>query len=420
MFNDALQLFGSIENKNDELLYKTLSNYRNKYGFAETYDLINNTTSYSGYNPLETAITFKNVYALNLLIEYGADVNLEHNGFNAYHFSFMKGPLKIIKITKFHAIVKSVPLSIFLLACVNYIKFFSFKECIKKVSELNGTEIVKHCMDHTKDENGTPLLHLAIMRNKMSLIGSMLSFNINTDVRFNGMCVLHLAMTYQRYGIIELFMKHGISIKEQLTYTVQAKSFTFTPLEFAIERNNPRMVRTFINAGALVDKKHDYLKYIFMCKEKSVLLVLFEKLKIDYLAGNGLLTFSKHLMMLNRLDMFEVLITSGVSLNTKWGISVSSTERLSVGSTLLHFAAVYTTDPLFTAFLCNHQANVNAKNIHHYTPLYYALFYKHYETANVLIHFGANKKIRSGNGVSAQDIINNRGLNVDENGLIIL
>lgn len=416
----ALKIFEAIDCNLNTSINSILKEYQKKHGFIGTYEILNNTTNLLGFTPLEAAILKRNVNGIHILVKYGADVNRTYKGFNAYHFAFMRGPVTVIDAVRTYATTKTVPFNVFLVACVNYIKLATFNSCVKRISESHSRDVVRHAMDNTRDENGTPLLHLAILRNRVSVIAGMLSFGINTDVRFGGLSALHHALIHSQYKIVELFIKHGIDVTCQIMCKTQIKNVLFTPLEFAIERSDPRFTRMFINAGALEEVHNEYHKYIFMCKSKEVLKVLFEKMKMSILTGNRLIAFTKHLMLLKRFDIFEILVTSDIFVNTRWIPNYDINENIGVGNSILHCATVYTDDPAFATLLCKHGAAVDAKNGYRATPLHYALMHKHYKIANVLLQFGANRHIKCAKDISPFDIIVSRELELDQNDLIII
>jgi ankyrin repeat protein len=223
--------------------------------------------------------------------------------------------------------------------------------------------------------------------------------DINTKDE-EGNTLLALALLSYNYDLVPILIEQGADVN------MPNGKYNTTPLMFMMSRNNPRIVKTLIEAGAKVDEKDDHGMTCLalgassgVCNMQTMKLLIEKAVGVDEKDHDGKTPIMHILNYFGRLEpdvgksIISLLIEKGVKLN----------EKDNDGKTPLMYA-VSTINLDIISFLIEKGARIDEKDNNGKTPFMYAVSALYVDDANVgpiitfLIEKGARIDEKDNNG----------------------
>lgn len=270
-------------------------------------------TKNSGMTPLFYAIEHNQIEIVQLLLDYGANINADVNGklllpeysFNPLLYSLIRERQEITELLIDRGAERGI----------HYFCAMGDRSIVANYL-INTPELIN------SKRNGLGLLHFAVFSKNLELIDLLLEYgsNVNDFSKRSG-TPLHQAIVRQDLDLL----KHLIALGANLEIPY-GKS---TPLTIAVSTNNKLIVELLIASKSNLNPTGFDISY--------PLLAAVER---------------------GHLEIASILLENGANIN----------QRYNVGKTLLH-TSVFKNDILMTDLLIHYGANVNAASYFGSTPL---------------------------------------------------
>lgn len=331
------------------ILQNKIEEIKNKINDNNHNISINDQNNPLGFTPLHIAVINENLPVLNLLLRIPS-IDLEKKSAEdstALHYAIQKQNLEIIKLL----VAKNVNVNArFKNEPPIFIVIFQSNEKILKFLHEKGLE-------------------LAV---------------VSTD-KFSP---LTAAITSKKIRLIEYLLKNGSDLEQKMSRDVisndgQRMTLIYTPIVFAIEGNDPDVVRILLEYGANVDIKLDHMSLIHyvlalenVCIEIIKLLIEYfvkQNVSIDFPDANGE-TALIYAIKKNKPEVVTLLLENNAFVNY---------VVPKVGSTPLHYSVVYGSSFILSALLkCNPNLIEDSYGV---TPYWAAVIGKNTQITQMLI-----------------------------------
>ena len=438
-------------------------------GHYEIAELLIKNGAYTNYNDDETknslldlVLTSENLEVLRLLLENGADPAKNFDA--AIQLSNWKRLLFLIKnganvdtksgsnsITPlYHAVVtndKEMVETFIELGANPNVRALDDSSPLHFAIENGNIDIAeillknKAIVDICDERTGIAPIHLAT-NSSVEMVKLLLRYGADPNVKCNfGMTPLHYFATSQTHDfeIGKLLIENGASINSM-------DKRNYSPLYLAILEDNLNAVRDLLENGAKVQDCEEINKSLLLIRainntEDEIAELLVENgadLEIKTHFGCTPLAVA---MLKKRYKVVESLICNGANTNTRFYDSAGDfgtplihyaiklkdvkflkllaqnsahLEEIHNGNTPLMHACMncwgsldYEKDFVILKLLLENGANPNIKRkgIHQFTPLHVAAKFCDEKFVNVLLKYGANQNLRSGDGNSSLETV---------------
>jgi ankyrin repeat protein/predicted Ser/Thr protein kinase len=331
-------------------------------------DALGKTDDILGKMPLRSAVYKGYVRAAKFLIDHGADVKKENNGWTPLHLAASKGHENVAKLLIDHgADVK---------------KKNDGLTPLHRAAFKGHTDIVRLLIDHGADvsektDDGWTPLHWAAVKGHTDVTKLLIDHgtDVNTKVE-KGNTPLHLAASKGHEDVTKLLIDHGAD--------VNAKALLgWTPLHDAASNGHVGVVKRLFEQGGDVSAKtkmgstplslatqEDHVDVVTLLIEHGADVTEKEK---DGWTPLHLAAFR------GRVDIAKLLIDHGADVSAK-------EEK---GNTPLHLTAEWDQADM-VRLLIEHGANVTEQTDDGWTPLHMAAQEGHAKVAKLLIDHSAD------------------------------
>lgn len=292
---------------------------------------INVRLNESAFTPLILASFQSNKEFVELLLKYGADVDLQNAiGDTALMNATYSGNIEIIKLLLEHdadiEIRQRNGLTALILACDEYEEFVSNVEIVKLLLQY-GADV------NARSNDGATALILAVENENIDIVDLLLEKGADIHFRYTNSkyTILHKATIIGNNNIIKLLLDNGSYIEEM-------DENGLTPLSIAILLNKIDTVKFLIQNGANVNlkyKKTISLLRLALDKDIKIIKLLIEnganinetlKTPMDmslfqrfsymiYVFSHGKYNLFKSTIKKNRIDVIKVFIEHNVKLD---------------------------------------------------------------------------------------------------------
>lgn len=182
----------------------------------------------SMHTPLHVAVEKENLDAVQLLLNFGANVKLrtaktDQEGFTPLHVAVVSGNLQITRALLLHR--------------------WDSNDTVQPVQDIHGKVVYKN-----NEYDGFTLLHMAVKINSIDMINLLVDYNadVNATILQTGITPLHLAVQSKNKKIVMLFSEFNANF---LARTSKGK----TILHLAIENNWCELVKVLLLKNANVN-----------------------------------------------------------------------------------------------------------------------------------------------------------------------
>ncbi|XP_046383816.1 ankyrin-3-like [Ischnura elegans] len=375
---DYTALLFAVENGNDEVVTFLINGGANVNECA------------GGYTPLHIAARNGLYYAAESLFKYGANVNCEctselNEGYTAIHFAAEAGNSKVVELllgrgAKINDLGKGyTPLHIAALH-----GFVVVAELLIK----HGADV--NCVCKSVGNEGYTPIHFAVENGSHETVKLLLNAGANVKEYANGYSPLHLAAMVGHSDIAEHLLKEGADVNCVITSKYNEGH---SPIFLAVMEGHKEVARVLLKYGCRVDD-HDP-------SGKSILLISVER------EDTGMVELIlQHSPDVNKECNRKSLVASGTGTEMmpcsiseillQYGFTVTSSD---VGNYDFFFHAIKNGYISVVESLLKYGANVNHlwysySLCRKFFPLHYALFFRQFEIAELLISYKADANVR--------------------------
>ena len=311
------------------------------------------------------------------LISKGADVNAENRyGWTSLHFAGDKGHLEVAKLL----IEKGA----------KYDEKYQTKDGVTYLMAFSGCGLIDYCKEliskgadvNAKTNYGLTALHLATENGHLEVAKLLIKKGMDVNAKTNycwTATALHRAAFKGSVDFAKLLINKGADVNAKTNYG-------WTALHLATENGHLEVAKLLIEKGAKYDEK-------YQTKDGVTYLMAF--------SGCGLIDYCKELIskgadvnaenrygwtplhyaaIKGHLEVAKLLIEKGAKYDEKYQTNNGVTY-------LMAFSGCGLID--YCKELISKGADVNAENRYGWTPLHYALVYRHSDLAQLLIEKGA-------------------------------
>lgn len=282
------------------------------------------------------------------------------------------------------------------------------------ISVLTGTllvdpfQFINENVEHLnkKNENNYTILIKAIERNLPEIVNNLISKHVDLEIKCgpNNKTALHFACSCRNVTIMKMLLNAGANIEATDTCN-------WTLLHYSARYNHKESIELLISLRANKEAKDKNNKIPFDLipgHNKLEYLELFGMTKIECTSCNEI-TYKKCIDKIRYLSVIcpncitktsNPLESMALKENTGETIKLLemnieyATIKNNHGSTLLMFASGQGNNKLIQYLLTRYN-NINEVNKIGYSALHYAATLNQFETAKLLIEYGANKEIKS-------------------------
>uniref|UniRef100_A0A0K2TKJ7 Transient receptor potential cation channel subfamily A member 1 homolog [Aplysia californica] n=1 Tax=Lepeophtheirus salmonis TaxID=72036 RepID=A0A0K2TKJ7_LEPSM len=341
-----------------------------------------------GNTSLSIAVSSGSIKIVELLLEYGANVNSKNkHSVSVLHCAARTGQIESVELLVEHSaevnVVNSlIQTPVYIAASNNNVKVIEYLV-------NNG------CNPNIQDSNGFTPLHIACKEGNVEAVEVLIAFKTNVDLLdYDDRSCLYIAALYNKPEVLKALLENDkcnglISVNDL---------FDNLPLHVASKEGNVEIVHLLINAGSDIDKKNeDEMTALHLASLNGRVKVVEEILKSDRCAISDIDEDSNtalHIACTNRRFLVsKKLLEYGADIQSR---NVKKWTPLDCAASVGAYKCV--------ELLLESGAQIDPLDRSKTTPLHLASEFGHEKTVRLLLSNGASLKMEDAFGRNALEI----------------